>query len=121
MVQFLNGEEWPPYVTDADVYMQYPEGTPEDQKFAMGHPFYGLVPGLFMYATIWLREHNRVCTILKKEHPHWVDERLFQTGKLIITGKSDFLVTCIYQSFEHIILMCKLVAMGYMIFKPLFK
>ena len=67
--------------------MQYPENTPEEQKFALGHPFYGMLPGLFMYATIWLREHNRVCTLLKNEHPYWDDERLYQTGKLIITGK----------------------------------
>ncbi len=67
--------------------MQYPKGTKEEQKFALGHPFYGLLPGLFACAVIWLREHNRVCDILKAEHPHWDDERLFQTGKLIITGK----------------------------------
>ena len=71
---------------DADVYMQYPEGVPDDKKFALGHPFFSLIPGLFMYATIWMREHNRVVTILKKEHPSWDDEQLYQTGKLIITG-----------------------------------
>nr|AAF93168.1 cyclooxygenase [Gersemia fruticosa] len=86
--QTINGEEWPPYLKDVDnVTMQYPPNTPEDQKFALGHPFYSMLPGLFMYASIWLREHNRVCTILRKEHPHWVDERLYQTGKLIITGE----------------------------------
>ncbi len=87
----VNGEEWPPYLKDVDnVTMQYLPNTPEDQKFALGHPFYGMLPGLFMYAAIWLREHNRVCTILRKEHPHWEDERLYQAGKLIITGKTSF-------------------------------
>ena len=87
-MQMINGEEYPPYLKDVDnLKMQYPENTPEEQKFALGHPFYGMLPGLFMYATIWLREHNRVCMILRKEHPHWEDERIYQTGKLIITGK----------------------------------
>ena len=85
----INGEEWPPYVKDANVTMQYPPGVPDDKKFALGHPFYALLPGLFMYATIWLREHNRVCGVLRKEHPQWEDERIFQTAKLVITGKGD--------------------------------
>lgn len=32
------------------------------------------------------REHNRVCDVLKKEHPEWNDDRLFETARLIITG-----------------------------------
>jgi len=65
----MNGEEWSPYIHDANVYMQYSEGAADEQKFALGHPFYGLLPGLFMYAVIWLREYNRVCDILKEAHP----------------------------------------------------
>lgn len=84
----IRNEEWPPYLKDVSNFtMQYPPDTPEDQKFALGHPFYSMLPGLFMYAVIWMREHNRVCTILKKVHPHWEDERLYQTGRLIVTGK----------------------------------
>jgi prostaglandin-endoperoxide synthase 2 len=47
------------------------------------------VPGLMMYATIWLREHNRVCDILKQEHPEWGDEQLFQTSRLILIGEQE--------------------------------
>ena len=43
--------------------------------------------GLFMMNTIVLREHNRLCDILKQEHPEWDDEQLFQTSKNIIAGK----------------------------------
>lgn len=53
----------------------------------MGHEAFGLVPGLMMYATIWLREHNRVCDVLKEAHPDWDDERLFQTSRLILIGE----------------------------------
>uniref|UniRef100_A0AAQ4QRN2 Prostaglandin G/H synthase 2 n=1 Tax=Gasterosteus aculeatus aculeatus TaxID=481459 RepID=A0AAQ4QRN2_GASAC len=49
---------------------------------------FGLVPGLMMYATIWLREHNRVCDVLKEVHPDWDDERLFQTSRLILIGET---------------------------------
>jgi len=72
---------------DAPVYMTYQEKTPENLRFALGHEFFGLLPGLFMFSTVWLREHNRVCDILKQEHPEWDDERLFQTAKLVIVGK----------------------------------
>ena len=86
----INGEDYPPYLKDVPVEMNYPPELyiPEDRKFAMGHRFFSLMPGLFLYQTIWLREHNRVCGILKEEHPQWDDERLFQTAKLIIIGKS---------------------------------
>ena len=66
--------------------MTYPPGVPKEIQFALGHKDFGLLPGLFMYATLWMREHNRVCDILKGEHPEWDDERLFQTAKLIILG-----------------------------------
>ena len=55
---------------------------------ALGHPFFSLLPGLFLMETIWIREHNRVCDILVKEHPEWDDERLHQTAKLIILGEN---------------------------------
>lgn len=86
--QTINGEEWPPYLKDVNVSMQYEPGTPEDRQFALGHPFFGLFPGLFFFNAIWLREHNRVCDVLKDQHPMWSDEQIFQTAKLIITGET---------------------------------
>ncbi|XP_033732578.1 prostaglandin G/H synthase 2-like [Pecten maximus] len=87
-VQVIKGEEYPPLEKDAPVGMIYPPGTPENNRFAIGQQVFGLLPGLFMYATVWLREHNRVCDILKAEHPDWDDERLYQTGKLVILGET---------------------------------
>ena len=40
-----------------------------------------------MMNTLMVREHNRVCGVLKKEHPEWGDEQLFQTAKNIIGGR----------------------------------
>uniref|UniRef100_A0A8C2G0M2 Prostaglandin G/H synthase 1 n=1 Tax=Cyprinus carpio TaxID=7962 RepID=A0A8C2G0M2_CYPCA len=88
--QVVNGEIYPPTVLDAPVKMSYPPSVPPEQQLAIGQEVYGLLPGLSMYATLWLREHNRVCDILKQEHPTWGDEQLFQTSRLIIIGK-DFL------------------------------
>ena len=59
---------------------------PGVELFALGHDFFTLLPGLFLFNTIFLREHNRVCDILKKEHPQWDDERLYQTAKLVVLG-----------------------------------
>ena len=69
--------------------MIYPPHIPEHLRFAVGQEVFGLVPGLMMYATIWLREHNRVCDVLKQEHPEWDDERLFQTSRLILIGEQE--------------------------------
>ncbi|XP_026878239.2 prostaglandin G/H synthase 2 [Electrophorus electricus] len=86
--QVLDGEVYPPMVSEVQVDMHYPPHVPESRRFAVGHEAFGLVPGLLMYATLWLREHNRVCDILKKEHPDWDDERLFQTTRLILIGET---------------------------------
>ncbi|KAM6930744.1 prostaglandin G/H synthase 1-like [Xenentodon cancila] len=85
--QLISGEMYPPTVSEVPVHMVYPEGFPNEQQLAIGQEVFGLLPGLTMYATMWLREHNRVCDILKVEHPTWDDEQLFQTTRLIIIGE----------------------------------
>lgn len=87
LTQVVDGEVYPPLASDLGVEMMYPPHMPESQRFAVGHEAFGLVPGLLMYATIWLREHNRVCDVLYEEHPDWDDERLFQTSRLILIGE----------------------------------
>uniref|UniRef100_A0A3Q0QYS6 Prostaglandin G/H synthase 1 n=1 Tax=Amphilophus citrinellus TaxID=61819 RepID=A0A3Q0QYS6_AMPCI len=85
--QLVNGEMYPPAVSEVPVHMVYPENIPADKRLAIGQELFGILPGLSMYATLWLREHNRVCDILKAEHPTWDDEQLFQTTRLIIIGE----------------------------------
>lgn len=86
-LQIINGEMYPPSVAETNVNMNYPASVPTEKQMAIGQEVFGLLPGLSMYATLWLREHNRVCDILKKEHPTWEDEQLFQTTRLIIIGE----------------------------------
>ncbi|XP_056274888.1 prostaglandin G/H synthase 1-like [Pseudoliparis swirei] len=85
--QTVNGDVYPPTVAEVPVHMLYPERVLPEDRLAIGHEMFGLLPGLSMYATVWLREHNRVCDILKAEHPTWDDEQLFQTSRLIIIGE----------------------------------
>lgn len=86
-LQLINGEMYPPTVSEVPVHMVYPESCPPEKRLVIGQELFGILPGLTMYATIWLREHNRVCEILKAEHPTWDDEQLFQTTRLIIIGE----------------------------------
>jgi peroxidase len=37
--------------------------------------------------TLMVREHNRLCKILAKQHPEYDDERLYQTIRLVLAGK----------------------------------
>lgn len=76
-------------VTEAPVHMVYPPGVPKEQQLAVGQEVFGLLPGLCVYATLWLREHNRVCDLLKRDHPTWSDEQLFQTARLILIGEEQ--------------------------------
>lgn len=39
------------------------------------------------FHTILLREHNRLCDILAKQHPEYDDERLYQTIRLVMSAK----------------------------------
>ncbi|XP_041826628.1 phosducin-like protein [Melanotaenia boesemani] len=86
--QLIDGEMHLPSVADVPVKMSYPPGVPVEDQMAIGQEVFGLLPGLGLYATLWLREHNRVCDILKAEHPVWDDEQLFQTARLIIIGET---------------------------------
>lgn len=101
--QLVNGEMYPPTVSEVPVHMVYPEGLPPEKRLVIGQEIFGILPGLTMYATIWLREHNRVCDILKAEHPTWDDEQLFQTTRLIIIGELQVCVILEKSSFSDVL------------------
>ena len=50
-VQRLNGEDWPPFVTEANVSMIYPSNVPKERQFALGNPVFAMMPGVFNIST----------------------------------------------------------------------
>lgn len=88
-VRVIDGEAFPPLLRDTPgVQMVYPPHVPQEERVALGHPFFSVLPGLYVMSTIWLREHNRICDLLAIEHPQWDDERLYHTTKLIVLAQN---------------------------------
>ncbi|PAA78792.1 hypothetical protein BOX15_Mlig024829g1 [Macrostomum lignano] len=87
--QLLRGEEFPPFLSQ---HLQLPDPAPNprnvSRQFAVGHQIANLLPTGALWQTIYLREHNRVAGLLARLHPGWDDERIFQTTKLILIGKT---------------------------------
>jgi hypothetical protein len=90
LMKLVNGEWLPPTLSDingtmpSDIPPSVLERTPPNERFALGHPFFAIFPGLTALSAIWLREHNRIAALLAAEHPTWGDERLFQTARMIV-------------------------------------
>ena len=60
---------------------------PDDRKdsvFAVGLEHGNSTIGSTILNTLFLREHNRIATLLAEEHPQWDDDRLFETTRNIM-------------------------------------
>jgi len=53
----------------------------------MGNPMLGANPMFFAISTLWVREHNRVCDMLRQQWPTWTDNRLYNTARNVIVGE----------------------------------
>lgn len=106
--QVIDGEIFPPYLfkveemtadnwvfADREFENLHPravlefvfDNVPEERlkrMFATGLEHGNSSIGYTLMNTIMLREHNRICDVLKEAHPTWDDERLFQTARNIM-------------------------------------
>jgi prostaglandin-endoperoxide synthase 2 len=106
--QMIDGAMYPPYLFDVEkttvgnwvfadpefenLHPRYAlefifAGVPEDRlktMFAVGLEHGNSAIGYTILNTIMLREHNRLCDLLKAAHTGWDDERLFQTARNIM-------------------------------------
>ncbi len=57
-----------------------------EKLFVAGDPRANENPLLLSFHTLFVREHNRVCDVLKEEHPDWSDERLYQHARKYVGG-----------------------------------
>lgn len=96
--QIINGEEYPPYYfengkvkdefKDLELVLFDHFELPKEKKeklFAMGLAKGNRQIGTMLFSTLYLREHNRICDILRINYPSWDDERIFQTARNIMT------------------------------------
>ncbi len=103
--QWINGEEYAPYYYDASeqakeefkslsmtdsllLFSKLMRRTEplDTQMFAMGGDRLNAQVGFAAMNTLFLREHNRICDLLRSKYPQWDDERLFQTARNINIG-----------------------------------
>jgi hypothetical protein len=104
-ITFKNQDILEDEVSQELIKMNYPKHWSQDEAekniMAMGGKNLNFHFGLVLIQTIWLREHNLVCDLLKKENPTWNDERLFQTARLILIGELN---KCVVDDFMNHIL-----------------
>ncbi|MEU7897196.1 peroxidase family protein [Nonomuraea sp. NPDC049152] len=93
--QLIDGGEFPPHLCENGKIK--PEFAPlsvirfdeltdaqRDTLFATGSDRGNIQIGFTMLTVLFLREHNRVVTVLAEHYPGWDDERLFQTARNIL-------------------------------------
>ena len=101
--QIIDGEEYSPFLYLPDGQTLHPDFVGSDGRpildaplgetkpwavkttlFAAGGDRVNASPQVAMMNTLFLREHNRLAAMLEDRHPHWDDDRVFETARNII-------------------------------------
>src|SRR5262245_22585759 len=66
-----------------ELELAYLQRDPERMRarFALGVERANNQIGYVMHNVLFLREHNRLCTLLRSKHPDWDDDRLYYTAR----------------------------------------
>lgn len=73
-------------------------------RFQSGEGRFSENPGLTFMHTVWTREHNRVASVLKRQHPDWNEEKLFQESRRLVIAQYQHVI---YNEFVPAILGTK--------------
>ncbi|MEN7547025.1 peroxidase family protein [Rapidithrix thailandica] len=77
----IDGEDFLPLQQDAPLINDFPSSLNGQPHFSAGDIRANEHSVLTFMHTLFLREHNRICDQLKKQHKDWNDEALFQQAR----------------------------------------
>ncbi|XP_060838351.1 peroxidase [Rhopalosiphum padi] len=84
-VEFRDGRPWPPAAANKSAVCD--QQTDEEPCYQFGDRRANQNPQLTVLQILFLREHNRIATVLSHINPHWDDETLYQESRRVLIAE----------------------------------